>query len=284
MFFKRKASSASRNSARFSSRHESTASNITKPEPIDEEEKPIVDDDAEKVGETAETENKNVEKLKKKSFFSRKKTSFLKRASAVYEKGPVESGTMKHPSGEMVYKVGKLEKQGYYFKTWHSRFFVLTTSGISYYESKKKYKNGSTPYGKISFEDVQTEGGEVVHDVPEQMDKILLLKGKKNLFCIHIQSRTYILSSSTEKDKQHWRKIITKAYHNNMAKTMQIEKQARKGSKRSLLINSESLMDLDMHFELSLANMVKQHEIQKLFFAWKAYTDYSKTRTDKEQL
>mmetsp|Transcript_15497 Transcript_15497/g.30022 ORF Transcript_15497/g.30022 Transcript_15497/m.30022 type:complete len:380 (+) Transcript_15497:181-1320(+) len=119
-----------------------------------------------------------------------------------------------------IYKEGRLEKQGQTFKTWHTRYFVLTTRGLAYYVSKRKFRDFEQPLGVIPFRDVQYEGGRVVNDVPDGMARVLHVgRQHKNLFCMYLETRTFIMSASSPEDKHSWVTAISQAYDQHLSKT-----------------------------------------------------------------
>jgi hypothetical protein len=180
-----------------------------------------------------------------------------------------------------VYKDGLIEKQGNFFKTWHTRYFVLSDRGLSYYNDKKKYRAGYMPLGHISFTDMDAEGGQVVHDVPEHLTHVLQLAGKRNLFCIHVANRVYVMSAASREDKEDWARAVTKAYHHFKKTGATIARPAKPSPKVKEPLKPAGIFDalrsqeeIDTLFEDELTRMRKRFQIMRTFVAWRLYTRY----------
>jgi hypothetical protein len=178
-----------------------------------------------------------------------------------------------------VYKDGLIEKQGNFFKTWHTRYFVLSDRGLSYYNDKKKYRAGYMPLGFISFKDMEDEGGQVVHDVPEHLTHVLQLAGKRNLFCIHLASRTYVMSAASREDKEDWARALTKAYNHRKRTGATITRPAKPAPKAKEPLKPAGIFDalrsreeIDALFEEELMRMRKRYQTMRTFEAWRLFT------------
>jgi len=180
-----------------------------------------------------------------------------------------------------VLKEGKLDKQGHFFRTWHTRHFVLTSKGLDYYESKRRYMNGSDPFGSILFCDVESEGGEAVNEVPNHLVRKLRLATKRNLFCLHLPNTTYVMSARSKEEKDEWVSAIEDAYNKYISKSfhaskkvMRIHQNDRKSGK--FFDACKSVMDLDSLFEAQLAQLRREFELKRVFYAWQTFRTYQK--------
>lgn len=191
----------------------------------------------------------------------------------------------RHPA--KVYKEGTLQKQGSFFRTWHGRYFVVTSRGLSYYENKKRYRTGYLPFGFIAFRDVIPEAGKVVFDVPQHLVKALRIKGDKtNLFCMHKETRTYVMSAGSAEDKQEWQVAIARAYKRNRNNTLKLKTAPSIQRLPSLALTDDVFGDvtsvdhLDTIFEEELVKLRDSLQAKKVMLQWKAFADFMRTNPD----
>mmetsp|Transcript_1722 Transcript_1722/g.2706 ORF Transcript_1722/g.2706 Transcript_1722/m.2706 type:complete len:289 (+) Transcript_1722:375-1241(+) len=182
------------------------------------------------------------------------------------------------PEAGPIFKEGKLEKQGNFFKTWHRRYFVLTSNELTYYENKKKFRSHYRPLGVIPFKDIVTEGNQVVHDVSDHLVTVLQLAGKRNLFCVHIENRTYVMSASSRNEKLEWARAITKSYHEAMEKKEAAVRRAKKSIKpKNIFAEVKTESELYDDFDHALTKLRDEFNMRRTFQAWTAYSKYSKS-------
>lgn len=196
--------------------------------------------------------------------------------------------------GDRVIKSELLHKQGGKVKSWHKRLFVLREHGLYYYRDSESFQVGDEPLGRVSFMDMYSLSGnqKVAEELPIT---IHVLIGFKFVFCVHTETRTYVVAAPTKESSIEWTEAINEAYFNflknNMRKNALMSQvwlvagdedlyvQAQALTKSSSDVNQvleqmiESLAD---QFAKDVTNAYKYTSMGRTFHAWKTYYRYMK--------
>ncbi|XP_029438700.1 switch-associated protein 70 isoform X2 [Rhinatrema bivittatum] len=148
-----------------------------------------------------------------------------------------------------VLKQGYMWKKGHKRKNWTERWFVLKPSIISYYVS----------------EDLKDKKGDIMLDESCCVESLLDKDGKKCLFLVKCQDKSFEISASDKKKKQEWIQAIQTTVNLQRLGSPAPHKEARQKRKelRHKLLAEQEELERQMQ-ELQIANERKQQKLEAM--------------------
>ncbi|XP_030056854.1 switch-associated protein 70 [Microcaecilia unicolor] len=148
-----------------------------------------------------------------------------------------------------VLKQGYMWKKGHKRKNWTERWFVLKPNLISYYVS----------------EDLKDKKGDIVLDGNCCVESLVDKDGKKCLFLVKCQEKSFEISASDKKKKQEWIQAIQMVVNLQRLGSPPPHKEARQKRKelRQKLQAEQEEVERQMQ-ELQVANEKKQQKLEAM--------------------
>nr|XP_033784342.1 switch-associated protein 70 [Geotrypetes seraphini] len=148
-----------------------------------------------------------------------------------------------------VLKQGYMWKKGHKRKNWTERWFVLKPSLISYYVS----------------EDLKDKKGDIILDENCCVESLVDKDGKKCLFLVKCQEKSFEISASDKKKKQEWIQAIQMVINLQRLGSAPPHKEARqkRNELRQKLQAEQEEMERQMQ-ELQIANEKKQQKLETM--------------------
>jgi len=215
--------------------------------------------------------------------------------SAARSRNRTRGGSMSSLEEDSVIKCELLNKQGGRVKSWHNRFFVLRKSGgVAYYRDEEAYRNNEDPLGRILFHDMfdMSGNGMVSEILPISL---YLLLGKRHVFVIHTEMRTYTIAAPSKLSAQEWTSVINESWEkfqlqfkkkNKLLgniwkvgdeKVFDLAADLTKGATDVNQVVDTMMETIIDQFAAEVGRRYDQRRVWRCFYAWKALYRYVKS-------
>ncbi|GBG33013.1 Pleckstrin-likey-like domain family B member 1 [Hondaea fermentalgiana] len=191
---------------------------------------------------------------------------------------------------------GLLSKQGGRVKSWHRRYFVLHRSrGLRYYRDEDAFRNNEEAYGSVSYTEMMTfdDKNKVAQGLPRSTYAMVRMR---NVFAVHTDARTYMISAPSKVSQESWTDTINKAWLDYNAQfrlkdrmltdiwrvgvqeVLDLASELRKGT-----VNAEDVLEQmeDVVAEIFDKQVTERYERRtqaSVFYAWKAFATYKRNQ------